>query len=85
MALLKMFGTIPEAMLVLQSLALGPARLIITFFNTSVLMLSTPRAFVFLRLEMILYTSPAVTNLMRSGHIEQYLHGLKQHASASQL
>ena len=53
----------PEAKLTLQSRAMGPAKVMIPFFKTSVPILSTPNAFVFLSLEIIRVTSLADMNL----------------------
>ena len=63
MAFLKRSGTIPEAKLTLQSRAMGPTKVMIPFFKTSVPILSTPNAFVFLSLEIIRVTSLADMNL----------------------
>ena len=49
--------------LILQSLAIGPARITIPFFQTSVGILSTPSALVHFSSLTILVMSPAVTNL----------------------
>ena len=57
------FGTIPKAMLVLQSRAMGHARFTIPFFKTSTLISSTPRDLVFFKPEIILEISLALTNL----------------------
>ena len=63
MAFLKRSGTIPEAKLTLQSRAMGPAKVMIPFFKTSVPILSTSNAFVFLRFEIIRATSLGDVNL----------------------
>ena len=63
MASLNRSGTIPEARLKLQSLAIGPASETTPFFRTSVPILSTPKAFVFFRLEIILVICLAFVNL----------------------
>ena len=57
-----MSGKMPVLRLMLQMLAIGPARIITAFFRTTVGIWSAPMAWVFFIFLIILVTDPGVTN-----------------------